>query len=274
MKDNGAHNTTAQRFEAKYHLTEREAHQMSMHLEPFLIQDPHVKCYGDSYPINSLYLDNDALSLYWSSMLGEKNRIKLRIRAYSADENEPVIFEIKRRINQVILKDRAFMHRQVIRKMLDRQVVVEEDFANKSARDKAAFYQFRDYLEQLDAKPKVMVWYMREPYISRLGDAVRITFDRKLSALEAPEYSNAIWQYDHRWRQLDAPVILEIKFSDNFPVWVQDFVRHFGLRQDNFAKYCYCMHSLKREGAMQQWGGIHDDDIMWTSRDHVIMAND
>jgi len=57
-----------------------------------------------SYPVHSLYLDSDDLKLYWRTINGDKNRFKLRLRYYSAQPGTPVFFEIKRRMNNCILK--------------------------------------------------------------------------------------------------------------------------------------------------------------------------
>ena len=44
--------------------------------------------YGDgqpdfSYPVHSLYLDSDLLTIYWGTINGDKNRYKLRLRFYN-----------------------------------------------------------------------------------------------------------------------------------------------------------------------------------------------
>jgi len=56
-------------------------------------------------------LDNPGLSLCHATIDGVKNRFKLRIRFYDHVESNPVFFEIKRRVNDVILKERAAVRR-------------------------------------------------------------------------------------------------------------------------------------------------------------------
>ena len=59
------------------------------------------------YPIVSLYIDSPELQLCRESLTGQKNRFKLRVRSYTDEPEYPQFFEIKRRINQVIMKSRA-----------------------------------------------------------------------------------------------------------------------------------------------------------------------
>lgn len=87
----------AQRFEAKYILTEAAAQAIISYIQPYVHPDPH----GRIYPINSCYLDSDDLKLYWSSEMGEKNRFKLRVRSYSEKPEAPLFLEIKRRVDQL-----------------------------------------------------------------------------------------------------------------------------------------------------------------------------
>ena len=49
---------------------------------------------------------------------GHKNRIKLRIRFYDDEWKRPAFLEIKRRLNEVICKDRAMMTREGVRQIL------------------------------------------------------------------------------------------------------------------------------------------------------------
>ena len=60
---------------------------------------------GNSYRICSLYIDSPQLFLYNQTVLGEKNRFKLRIRFYDDDPAHPAFLEIKRRVTDVILKE-------------------------------------------------------------------------------------------------------------------------------------------------------------------------
>ena len=104
----------AQRFEAKYIITELQAMAVRDFIDPYVVPDT----YASVYPVTSLYLDSPALMMYRSSEMGEKNRYKLRWRVYDEDPDGPVFFEVKRRMDLVILKRRAALRREHIETVL------------------------------------------------------------------------------------------------------------------------------------------------------------
>ena len=95
------------RFEMKYVIDEIKAAGIVRYIRPFLQMDRYSKLQRRGmYPIVSLYLDSPELRLCRESLTGQKNRFKLRIRSYTDEPEYPRFFEIKRRINQVIIKSR------------------------------------------------------------------------------------------------------------------------------------------------------------------------
>ena len=97
-----------QRFEFKYMLDEETAVRVRelilTHLE---LDENGVGKQDYSYPVHSLYLDSPDLYTFWTTINGDKNRFKLRIRFYNEHPSTPVFFEIKRRMNNCILKQRG-----------------------------------------------------------------------------------------------------------------------------------------------------------------------
>src|SRR5713226_5544440 len=97
-----------QRFELKYLIPEETALHVRDFVRSYLEMDEFsVGRPNYSYPVHSLYVDSDDLKLYWRTINGDKNRFKLRLRYYSAQSGTPVFFEIKRRMNNCILKQRG-----------------------------------------------------------------------------------------------------------------------------------------------------------------------
>src|SRR6185436_14160722 len=96
------------RFELKYLITESTAERVRDFVRCYLgIDEFGVGRPNYSYPVHSLYLDSDSLELYWRTINGDKNRFKLRLRYYSDHADSPVFFEIKRRMKDIILKQRG-----------------------------------------------------------------------------------------------------------------------------------------------------------------------
>ena len=108
-----ADNLQKQRFEYKYIIREdvalalRDFVSSYLDLDPFGATQPNL-----SYPVHSLYLDSQGLRLYHTTLNGDKNRYKLRIRFYEDRPKAPVYFEVKRRTNNTIAKQRGGVKRE------------------------------------------------------------------------------------------------------------------------------------------------------------------
>src|SRR5882672_12799942 len=107
------------RFELKYLIPEDTALKVRDFVRCYLDFDEYsVGKPNYSYPVHSLYLDSDDLKLYWDTINGDKNRFKLRLRYYSTNADTPVFFEIKRRMNNCILKQRGGIPQDSINHLL------------------------------------------------------------------------------------------------------------------------------------------------------------
>src|SRR6266567_3975282 len=84
-----------------------------------------------SYPVHSLYLDSDNLEIYWRTVNGDKNRFKLRLRYYTDHPDTPVFFEIKRRMKDVILKQRGGVRQSAVPLLLSGQLPEEKHMITK-----------------------------------------------------------------------------------------------------------------------------------------------
>ena len=104
-----------QRWELKYIIPERVALSIRDFVRAYLDLDEDGATRPSlSYPVHSLYLDSEDLVLYWNTINGNKNRYKLRLRFYDNRSDAPVYFEIKRRVNDAILKQRGAVRREAV----------------------------------------------------------------------------------------------------------------------------------------------------------------
>ena len=227
--------TLACRYELKYHISEPEAQAIARYIRPYLEVDRYCKLQrsGD-YPIVSLYLDSDDLQLCKESLRGHKNRFKLRIRSYTDEPDYPRFFEIKRRMNTIIIKTRARVMDQDVRTLLAGLPLPPQNYTA----DMETINQFQLYMNSIGAKPAVLVRYMRQAYEGNSQNRVRVTFDRKLeySVTSLPEVrlGGRTWQ---RNPYTLCGVILEIKFTDRYPAWLSQMAKRFNLRQQSISKY-------------------------------------
>lgn len=252
---------TSQRFEMKYIVSPWQAEVLRNYLSAYLHPDTKAK-YGNRYQLSSVYLDSPQLSLYWSSALGENKRFKLRVRTYTEDPSEPAFFEIKSRFNGVVLKKRAAVKKQWIAPFFEGQPIPPEAMLTDSSSDRENMELFRRHVQRLGAIPRLHVRYWREAWMSRNDDPVRITFDSDIACLPTVGSIDRIRLNGKGWRYLTGnPIILEIKFTDSYPAWVQEFVQRFSLMRDSFAKYCHCVKMLKDEGYDIKYPSNHQGDL-------------
>lgn len=226
----------ASRFELKYLVTEETALRVRDFVLCYLNMDENsVGKPNYSYPVHSLYLDSKALDLYWRTINGDKNRFKLRVRYYSDKSGTPVFFEIKRRMKDIIQKQRGGVHQESVAKILAGHFPEASDVTSQSPKSIGAIQHFQTLMTRLHALPMTHIFYMREAYVSD-NDEVRVTMDR--SVLIEPNPSGKIKTQMtnpvHAYRNL---VILELKFTDRHPNWFRELVRVADTMQTGAAKY-------------------------------------
>lgn len=226
-----------QRWELKYVIPEELALAIREFVRPYLELDEYGAKRADlSYTIHNLYLDSDELAIYWGTINGNKNRYKLRLRFYEDNAQAPVFFEVKRRMNEAILKQRSGIKRPAVESVLAGQLPAPSELVSGDPRQLGAIQRFLELMTRDRAHPVAHVRYDREAWISVADNSVRVTMDRNV--LISPEF---VARFSDR---MDDPtcvfgrlVILELKFTGRFPDWFKEMVRVFGLRQGSASKY-------------------------------------
>jgi hypothetical protein len=260
----------ASRFELKYFVTEDVALRIRdfvgchLDLDEYGVGRPNL-----AYPVHSLYLDSDDLRLFWATINGNKNRFKLRVRFYSTNPDAPVFFEIKYRINNCIKKQRGGVRRDAIDPVFAGQMPEGRAMVSRDQKHIFAVMRFCELVQEINAKPKAHVAYMREAYAPHNDNSARLTLDRQVRiepqfdahlSLDMP-HAIPVWGPLGRPEETEAPfdrplpsfapdrlpvgdhpgtganTVVELKFTDRFPDWFGDLVRTFNLKQCGAAKY-------------------------------------
>jgi len=226
-----------QRFELKYLISERTALALRDFVGSYLELDEY--CAGRpnlAYPVHSLYLDSKDLFTHYQTINGTKNRFKLRLRYYDDHPDTPVFFEIKRRMNNCILKQRGGVRRDAVKRLLAGHLPEPEHLVSQEPKHLVALQRFNLLMSQLQAGPKAHVNYVREAWISRKDNSVRVTMDRGMHCVPCfgAELSTVM---AGEILTFGDKVILELKFTNYFPSWFKEMVRIYGLMQTSAAKY-------------------------------------
>src|SRR5262245_59814818 len=233
-----------QRFELKYLINFQTALMVRDFVGSYLDFDEYSVGKPDfSYPVHSLYVDSDDLKIYWAAINGDKNRYKLRLRYYSTHPDSPVFFEIKRRMNNCILKQRGGVRQEFVPLLLRGHLPQLEHLVSKAPNQLVAVQHFCHLAQCMQAKPRVHIFYMREAYVSD-DDQVRVTIDRHVYGDTNREYS--IKTDLHRpCLSFQNQAILELKFTNRFPDWFRELVRVFNVMQCGAAKYVESVQLLE-----------------------------
>jgi SPX domain protein involved in polyphosphate accumulation len=238
-----------QRFELKYRIKSEE---MAVAVRDFVSCHLEVDEYGAtlpqySYPVHSLYLDSPRMKLYWDTINGTKNRFKLRLRFYENRAEAPVYFEIKRRMNNIIAKQRGGVRRDAVDLLLAGHLPEPAHLVSRDPKHLLALQNFCHLSATIQAQPRTHIAYLREAWLSPYDNSVRVTLDRQVrTELEPTTWLST--QMRHPIFVFGSDIILELKFTNRFPNWFGDLVRHFGLMQCGAAKY---VEGVARLGADQ-----------------------
>ena len=104
--------------------------------------------------------------------------------------------------------------------------------------DEKALKQFQLYMNSINANPVVLIRYMRKAYEGTSDSRVRVTFDRNicfyLTKTPTVKLNGGGWQY-HPFSFNG--VVLEVKFTDYYPAWLNLMIEHLDLCHQSISKY-------------------------------------
>lgn len=232
-----------QRREAKYLITPAKAAEVRRICRDYLPPDRYASgCEGNEYPILSAYLDSPSRKLLRDTLDKRSKRYKLRVRTYrwhdEPPDGLPAYFEIKQKMGGTVHKTRARMDARTGQALLwSREALLP----GKVDCDETARLNVNEFLQRraaLGAIPLVGIAYMREAYEAQGAHDIRITLDRDLHYCvygSSGESAREMW-----WPQDAGGVILEVKFTNTYPAWVMDMLRHLEVLRRGVCKYTIC----------------------------------
>ena len=232
------------RYEYKYIVSETSARAIYDFVRCYLQPDQFTaNGYTEGYPVHSLYLDSADLHTCVATMEGHKNRFKLRIRFYDESADSPVFFEVKRRVDSVILKQRAAVKRCYVQDLLSGASPEFEHLVRQDTKSWKAIYEFCRLRKMLKARPAAYTSYLRAGYEPAGNNSVRVTFDRKI---RAGRFKGKLSALDvSSWPLIAVPgVVLELKFTNRFPNWMHELTETFNLCRRSVPKYVECVSLL------------------------------
>ncbi len=192
-----------------------------------------------AYTVDSLYFDTPRFQFFRDAEDMRANRLKLRVRTYPDTPASIVKIEVKRRIQDLVVKTSTLVPGGSWVGWLH----PGSDLSGLPEPSRRALEVFCGLQRGLDAAPKMLVRYSRRAYHSTIDDYVRVTFDSRM--LYQPMYRYELLGNPHRWGHIDdaasigvsGGLLMEIKFRVRPPLWIADFIRGLGLARQGFSKY-------------------------------------
>ena len=223
--------TGSYRHELKYQINPADHHALRQRLRTVMKCDPHTGADG-LYTIRSVYFDNYKDKALREKVYGVQKREKFRIRYYN-DDFSYITLEKKIKHNDLCMKIDAQLTVEEYRRIL------QEPGAWMLKNPQPLVRELYCKMKTQQLRPRVLVSYVREPYIYDAGN-VRVTFDSHIrTSLFQRGFSDVVLS-DICATDTPGDMILEVKFDAFLPEIIRCLLQSEELRQQAFSKYGSC----------------------------------
>lgn len=219
------------RHELKYSVSRADYLALRARLRLVMRPDPHAGSDG-RYTIRSIYFDNYSDKVLREKLDGVQKREKFRIRWYN-DDLSLIHLEKKTKHDSLCLKLSARLTEEECRALCAGRV----DWMLSHPAGLVRELRCKMTLQQL--RPRVLVSYLREPYVYSPGN-VRVTFD---SRVRTSLFRRELLQQgppDICAGDSPGDMLMEVKYDGFLPEIIAALLQTEGLRQQAFSKYGAC----------------------------------
>jgi SPX domain protein involved in polyphosphate accumulation len=230
---------TFERKEFKFYVPIDQAMILRDRVMSHMVHDPYcANLEQNRYAVRSIYFDTPNLLFYFEKVDGLKLRKKLRVRVYNEfKEGSPAFLEIKRKIEDTIIKERAQVNIEETEKLLNGAKLLLRNEDGKETFDRVVLDRFVYLINRLKLEPKALITYEREAFFDPENPDLRITFDYNVRSFLNPTLQDFYREDD--LRTFSSPnFILEVKFSIALPLWTRQMLKDFRLHLQSISKYC------------------------------------
>lgn len=195
-----------------------------------VLMEPDEHTINGRYLIRSLYFDTLEDRALREKIDGVNRREKFRIRYYNGDTGF-LRLEKKSKLNGLCNKQSVQLTAKQVQAILNGETL----WTPQNAPPLVQKFIYKMKTEGL--RPKVVVDYIREPFIYRPGN-VRVTFDYGIrTGLTCTDFLNPGLVTIPAG---EAPVLMEVKWDTFLPDVIRDAVQMTGRRASAFSKYAQC----------------------------------
>ncbi len=216
------------RHEWKIEINPADLLALRSRLRVLMESDEHAV--NGRYQIRSLYFDTPEDRALREKINGVNRREKFRIRYYNGDIGF-LSLEKKSKLN-------GLCNKQAVQITTEQAQALAGGGIPQTRQNAPPLLQELIYKIKTERlRPKVVVDYIREPFIYRPGN-VRVTFDYGIrTGLTCTDFLNPELVTVTAG---DAPVLMEVKWDAFLPDVIRDVIQMTGRRASAFSKYAQC----------------------------------
>lgn len=222
--------TAFNRFEKKFVIDIDQANHIKSLLDPFITQDQNNT--NTFYTICNIYYDTETDEIIKRSISKPIFKEKLRLRCYGSPNKDSIMFlEIKKKLNGFVNKRRTNITLEEAHRLIfDKVLPIKKDYHNTQVLNEIYFYVLHKKLI-----PKISINYDREAFFSINDPNLRITFDFNITSRRDDLMIGRQKQDTHIIDK--EKVIMEIKTTNAFPLWLTTMLNDLQLYSNSFSKY-------------------------------------
>ena len=200
--------------------------------------DSHVQNKYD-YEVRSLYFDSNFQHSFLEKRDGIPIRHKLRIRYYpnfSIDHQEFAFIEVKKKYQENVAKSRVYVPLDSASNILNDKINEAKSFyETASTQDRNTLKEIWFLYKKYNLKPRCIVSYKRQPYLSRVEKTFRMTFDTNVKIRNY----NLDLRYGGGSKFIVPPgiCIMEVKFNNFIPNWAIKIIQRNDCVQYKISKF-------------------------------------
>ncbi|MDO4289460.1 MAG: polyphosphate polymerase domain-containing protein [Eubacterium sp.] len=224
-------NNESFRHELKYPIHYADYLGIRQRLRPVMRPDEYTAEDG-RYLVRSVYFDNLKDDALREKMNGIAKREKFRLRYYN-DDFSFIALEKKIKINSLCRKLDAKLTVQEYKALL------QGDVSWMMGHSSELVKEFYCKLKGRQLRPRVLVSYLREPYVYAAGN-VRVTFDSHIRSSLFHQCFLEKSAPDIGVAEAPGDMIMEVKFDAFLPEVIQTLLQTAGIRQQAYSKYSAC----------------------------------
>ena len=216
------------RHEWKIEISRADLLALRSRLRVLMEADAHAT--DGRYRIRSLYFDSPTDRALREKIDGVNRREKFRIRYYNGDIDF-LNLEKKSKLNGLCQK-------QAVQISVNQaQAIAGGNIPQIQQKTPLLLQEFIYKMKTEGLMPKVVVDYIREPFVYRPGN-VRITFDYGIrTGLSCTDFLNPRLVTVPAG---EAPILMEVKWDAFLPDVIRDAIQMTGCRASAFSKYAQC----------------------------------